>query len=130
MRPILASPNHDRNPITGENLIKGRNIARKVKVWMEGNPRAFKAIYQYVKTLQAQNAKGRVRDRVSVFCTEHKIKVGDDDYTFSNTYWAGISRYLVLYDPSLKDAPIRFRRSDIDCFGLYPISYLDLEVFS
>ena len=52
------------------------------------------------------------------------IEVGDEPYTFNNTWWAGISRYLVLHDPTLLEDPIRFRDSDIDCYGLLPVSYL------
>lgn len=122
----ISSPNQDRYPITGERLANGRAMAVRVRNWMERNKTAFKAIYTFCKTLQLKNTGGRIRDRVAVFCVEQQIKVGDDSYTFSNTFWAGISRYLVLCDPSLQDAPIKFNRSDIDCFGLYPISYLKI----
>lgn len=122
----ISSPNLDRQPINGKRLANGRTMAVKVRNWMERNRDAFIAIYRFVKQMQGTNTGGRVRDRVAVFCVEKSIKVGDEDYTFSNTFWAGISRYLVLCDPSLMDCPIKFKQSDIDCFGLYPISYLKI----
>ena len=67
---------------------------------------------------------GRVRDRVAAFCVDRGIDVGGD-YAFDNTLWAGISRYAALLDPSLAGDPLRFRDSDIDCYGLLPVSYLE-----
>lgn len=57
-------------------------------------------------------------------CSYDPYKLGDSEFTFSNTYWAGISRYMVLYDKSLLYHPIEFKDSDIDCYGILPVSYL------
>lgn len=99
-------------------------MAEQTRRWMEGNREAFWKIYGFVKNMQFDGGKGRVRDRVASFCVDQSIEVGDSPYTFNNTWWAGISRYLVLYDPTLLNDPIRFRDSDIDCYGLLPVSYL------
>ena len=109
---------------TGERINNGRRLIERTARWMEGNKAAFFAIYRYVKTMQSEENSGRVRDRVAAWCVDNLFKVGDDDFRFSNDFWAGISRYLVMYDESLLDAPITFRDSDIDCYGMHPVSYL------
>ena len=124
MKPI-KSPHSRTNRIkTGERINNGRDLAEKTRKWMEDNEEAFFTLYRYVKKLQMQKSGGRVRDRVAIHCIQSNIDVGEDPYKFSNTYWAGIARYMVLYDPSLIGDPIMLRDSDIDCFGLYPVSYL------
>lgn len=124
VKPI-PSP-HTRTSLTktGKRINNGRRLIERTARWMEGNKSAFFAIYRYVKTMQSEENSGRVRDRVAAWCVDNLIKVGDDDFRFSNDFWAGISRYLVIYDDSLLDAPIIFRDSDIDCYGLLPVSYL------
>lgn len=124
MTPI-KSP-HERIALvkTGESIMAGRKMALDAKTWMERNKDAFFAIYGFVKSLQSQEKVGRVRDRVAVFCMERGIKVVDEPYKFANAKWAGIARYMALYDPSLIDAPLKFNDSDIDCYGLMPVSYL------
>lgn len=124
MRPIKSPHTRAELTMTGERINNGRRLAENTAAWMEGNKEAFFAIYRYVKTMQAEENFGRVRDRVAAWCVDNLIKVGNDDFRFSNDYWAGISRYLVIYDDSLLDAPIIFRDSDIDCYGLPPVSYL------
>ncbi|MEG0990526.1 MAG: hypothetical protein RSN88_06665 [Gordonibacter sp.] len=123
MKPI-PSPNPRKFPIDGAKILKGREMAYMSHRWMERSEQAFFAIYHFVKQMQRDETGGRVRDRVAVFCIEHQIVVGMDEFTFGNAYWAGISRYLVLYDESLRDAPIRFNDSYIDYYGLLPVSYL------
>lgn len=123
MKPI-KSPNERKFPIDGAKILKGRDMAYKSHRWMERSERAFFEIYRFVKQMQRDETAGRVRDRVAVYCIERQLVVGMDVYTFGNAYWAGISRYLVLYDESLRDAPIRFNDSYIDYYGLLPVSYL------
>lgn len=120
----IRSPHQRKNlVITGERLIKGRNLARRSLAWMECNQASFISIYYFLKRLQKDEIRGRVRDRVAAHCLDKGIQVGDS-YAFNNDYWAAISRYAVLFDPSLLGNPIRFRDSDIDCYGLLPVSYL------
>lgn len=120
----IPSPFERTFPINGEKLDQGRRLALDTHKWMEHHKDAFLVIYTYVKVLQINGVKGRIRDRVARFCIDHGIKVGDDSYRFANAYWAGISRYLVLYDKSLKYDPIEAGNSAIDCWGLYPVSWL------
>lgn len=124
MRPTLRSPHERGYVIDGVRLASGRGMAERTLRWMESNEAAFWKIYRFVKDMQACGCRGRVRDRVAAFCVDERIEVGESPYTFNNTWWAGISRYLVLHDPSLLDDPVRFRDSDIDCYGLLPVSYL------
>lgn len=124
MAKPIRSPHNRSYVTTGEKLSNGRKLAYLSNRWMEANEQSFRTIYAYVKGMQAKSHGGRVRDRVAAFCVDHGIEVGDGEYTFSNTYWAGIARYLVLYDKTLLDAPIRLNDSDIDCYGLLPVSYL------
>lgn len=124
MKNVIKSPHRRSFTITGERLVNGRRIAYQTWCWVEKNKDAFFTIYDYLKSLGESGCKGRVRDRVAVYCVEHGIQVGDSEFTFSNSYWAGISRYMVLYDKSLLNHPIEFNDSDIDCYGLLPVSYL------
>jgi len=113
--------------VTDQTIKAGARMANDVWAWMECNKGAFFEIYDFVKSLQARHTTGRVRDRVAVHCMTHGIEVDDDPYKFANAKFAGIARYMALMDPSLMDAPLRFNDSLIDCFGLLPVSYLDLE---
>lgn len=126
MKKPIPSPHKRTFTITGERLVNGRRIAYQSWCWVERNKDAFFTIYDYLKSLGETGCKGRVRGRVAVYCVEHGIQVGDSEFTFSNSYWAGISRYMVLYDKSLLNNPIEFRDSDIDCYGLLPVSYLSM----
>lgn len=129
MRPkvikTIPSPNDRTGTMRGYKLKNGRSLANYARDWMERNKEAFFMIYDYVKHLQFTGCKGRLRDRVAVYCVEHNLSVGDDGYTFGNSYWAGIARYLVLYDGTLLDDPVKLNESDIDYFGLWPITYLE-----
>ena len=121
----IKSP-HERNSIviTGERINNGRELAHKTHTWMANHKDTFFALYGFVKKLQSEGFKGRVRDRVAVHCMMRGIELGDDPYKFGNAYWAGVARYMALYDPSLIDAPLTFHDSDIDCYGLLPVGYL------
>ena len=124
MKPIKSPHKRTRLTITGERITNGRRLAIRTASWMEGNREAFFAIYGYVKSMQSEESFGRVRDRVASWVAGNLTKFDNEDFRFGNDYWAGISRYLVLYDDSLRDAPIIFCDSDIDCWGLVPVSYL------
>lgn len=124
MKGVIRSPYTPARAMDAAHIESGRKMAESTRRWMEGNEPAFRKIYRFVKDMQRYGGKGRVRDRVAAFCVDQSIEVGDAPYTFNNTWWAGISRYLVLHDPSLLNDPIRFRDSDIDCYGLLPVSYL------
>lgn len=120
----IRSPYVTERTMSAAHIESGREMATKVHRWMEANEAAFRKIYGFVKEMQRTGGRGRVRDRVAAFCVDQSIEVGDEPYTFNNTWWAGISRYLVLHDQTLLEDPIRFRDSDIDCYGLLPVSYL------
>lgn len=124
MRPI-ASP-HKRNSLikTGENINNGRKLATEVHRWMEKNRDGFFAVLKYVQSLKKQKKIGRVRDRVAVWCLNNGVQIGTSNYRFANPLWAGIARYMLLVDDSLNGHPIVCNDSDIDCFGLFPVSYL------
>lgn len=125
MRPIPTPHIRTKLTKTGESIRRGRRMAEASASWMEANREGFEGIYRYVKLLQAGRFRGRVRDRVAAWCVDHRITVGPgEDYRFANGVWAGISRYLVVRDRSLDGAPIVLRDSDIDCYGLLPVSYL------
>lgn len=121
----IKSPRDLSRYATEETLAKGFRLACKAQRWMESNRLSFDLIYHYVKHMQSSSNSGRVRDRVAVFCVEQGIRIGDtDEYTFDNSVWAGIARYLVLKDKTLLDAPIRLKESFIDHYGLLPVSWM------
>lgn len=128
MRPLKSPFYKECNLEThGSRINDGRKLADETKRWMESHEQAFWQMMRYVKTLQREGIKGRLRDRVSTYCVDNNINTSNSQYRFANELWAGISRYMVLIDPSLKYNPIEANTSCIDLFGLYPISYLELE---
>lgn len=114
----------------GTRLAQGRKLAYDTHKWMESHETAFRAILAYLRSLQERGVKGRMHDRVAIFCIDNNINTDSGAYKFSNEIWTGLERYLVLADPSLKGNPINARESAIDAYGLLPVSYLDLEVTS
>ncbi len=110
--------------ITGERLTTGRKLAEDTARWMEHNEHSFYALHRYLLQMRSNGIKGRVRDRMAAFCVDKSISVGNDPYAFDNNLWAGISRYMVLFDRSLVGSPIEFRDSAIDCYGMLPVSFL------
>lgn len=119
MRPI-ESPHKAK----GGSASNGRRLARQAASWMEGHEQEFMQLYGYCQKLKKGGIRGRVRDILASYCVANGIKVEGQGYRFDNDLWAGISRYMVLFDPTLEGSPIRFRDSDIDCFGLVPVSWL------
>ena len=122
---VIESPHGlhtlERNEATIE---AGRKMSRDAKSWMERNRDAFFEILGYVRELQGRGVKGRIRDRVCVFCMVNAIDVDDAPQKFKNGMFAPLSRYMGLVDPSLIDNPLKFNDSVIDCYGLLPVSYL------
>lgn len=125
---ILESPHeYGKKVVTSGQVDNGKALAEMTARWMAAHEHEFREMLGYVKSLQALGKKGRLRDRVAVWCMQHGITVEEDGYKFANAYWAGISRYMALVDPTLVGAPIRFADSDIDCYGLPSVGYLGLE---
>ena len=123
----IKSPNApDRCIVTDETLAAAMKMAREGRSWMEKNQEAFESILVFLKSLQTQNIRGRVRDRVATWCMENGIKIDDNPYRFANAKWAVISRYAALVDPTLIGRPLQFSFSMVDISGLLPVSYLDL----
>lgn len=119
---VIESPNK-RNVMKG-SISNGRRLAEHAARWMEGHESEFMQLYGYTKKLQENRIKGRVRDILASYCISNGIRVEGQGYRFDNDLWAGISRYMVIFDPSLTGAPIKFRQSDIDMYGLLPVSWL------
>lgn len=113
--------------VSGDRLDHGRKLAIMAKEWMDSHEQAFNQILAYVRRLKRIGSRGRLHDRVSIYCIDKGIQTDTEQYKFSNDVWTGLQRYLVLADPSLKYNPVIVRSSDIDLFGLYPVSYLNIE---
>lgn len=96
---------------------------------VEKNRELFMDVYRFVKSIQRKELKGHLRARV----VEHMMGTRwamDEQFKFNNTRWAVLSRYLVLYDPSLEHptGPISFRHSKVDSSGLFPVSWMGEDV--
>ena len=120
---MIESP-HRLRVVDDERRENGKKLAFDAHRWVEANEDAFKLIHHFVKH---QAGKGRMRDRVAVFCIQHGIRVEDEPYKFANAYWAGIARYLVVYDQSLLRDKITLADSDIDAYGLPEVSWMEEE---
>ena len=103
--------------VSSEKQTTGRMLAAKAYQWCSTHPHEFEHIYAYVKFLQDSPVRGHLRDRVAIHCLNNGIKIGKP--AFGHDYWAGISRYLVLKDPSLLGNPVVLHESAIDHVGLY-----------
>lgn len=110
--------------IDADTLARGRYLSHKVALWVENNEASFMAIFGCCRRAHDDGATARARGIVENFCSDNNIKVGDGPNGFDNTVFAGITRYMVLIDPSLEGAPIEFRDSCIDCYGLVPIGFI------
>lgn len=117
-----TSPNYsNRLPWTAKSHENGRRLAEATARWIEKNQSDFIAIYNIVKQMQHDGVKRRVREQVIARAMAKGVRFADGDFKFANSLWAGITRYLVVLDPSLAGNPIEFSQSDIDCYGLVPI---------
>lgn len=110
--------------IDADTLAKGRYLSQKTAMWVERNEASFRAILWCCKRAHDNGATSMARNIVAKFCCDNNIKVGDGPSGFDHTVFAGIARYMVLIDPSLEGAPIEFRDSCIDCYGLVPIGFI------
>lgn len=111
--------------LDGDEFKRGRRLAQRTYKWMREHKATFFTLYEVVKNLQRRGVKACARDQVKAYCEAHNIRVSDNPgVLFDNSLWAGISRYLVLHDQSLRKNPIALRKSNIDYYGLYAIAYL------
>ena len=123
MKP-WTSPNYEgRAPWTVQACLNGQKMAEQTARWIEKNEDDFYALYAIVKEFQAKGFRGRLRDRVVTEAMNRGVRFEDKGYMFANGLWAGITRYMVVMDPTLKDDPIEFLPSDIDNYGLVPIEF-------
>lgn len=126
-RPIPSPFERTKLVTNGKTLDEGRKLAYDTHRWMESHESAFRSILRFTQSLKQKKVKGRLRDRVAVYCMDNNIRTGNGEYRFGNALWAGVSRYMVLVDPSLKYNPVDAKESVIDVYGLLPVSYLELE---
>ena len=122
MKPWPSPNAKNRDCWTSDNFLNGERLAKQTARWIEKNQQDFFTIYNIVKDLQAHGFKGRLRDRVTVEGMKRGAQFADDGYKFANGLWAGIARYLVILDPSLEDNPVEMGKSDIDVYGLEPVT--------
>lgn len=122
-RKTIDSPHVRKKTISQLNINAGRKQAEAVKTWMEAHRGAF---FFILNTMQHEKVVPRPRDYFANELSRRHL-CNDKPLAFNNNYWAGIARYLVLVDPSL-EAKLNMRDSDIDCWGLYPVSYLEGEI--
>lgn len=119
---LWPSPNEAaRKPFDSESYLNGAVLANRAAKWIEGHHQDFLDIYRIVKNIQREGIRGRLWDRIVAEAMKRGIHIEDGGFTFANDLRAGISRYLVIYDPTLKNNPIQFSQSDIDVYGLPPI---------
>ncbi|MCI9130323.1 MAG: hypothetical protein HFJ65_08490 [Eggerthellaceae bacterium] len=104
---------------------KGRRLAEEVHKWMEANEPIYRQMLAFVQDLKRRGVKGRVRDQIVIHFT--KINQGKVMFKLTNGHWPGISRYMVLEDPTLEGDPLRFTRSAIDAYGLIPVSWMNVK---
>lgn len=119
---------HERTRLvkTAETMGRGRKDAERCLEWMERNEAQFRELLAFVRGMRDRGERGRVRDRAALYCISHGIETGGPGRFFANGMWAGISRYLVLADPSLGGDPIEMADSNIDCYGLLPVSWMEV----
>lgn len=128
MKPIKSPHKRTHITISGERIENGKRMAEMTRTWMERHESEFRALMGFVKSLQSLDRVGRVRDRVAVWCMANGVTFGGGPTKFGNDYWAGAARYMVLLDPSLDGAPLNLADSDIDCYGLLPVSWMEGEI--
>ena len=121
---LWPSPNEKyRGPFTSESYLNGRKLIEPVAGWITANPKWFLFVYDTVKDAQERGGiKRGIRDHVAAKCIERGLKIKEDGFTFPNAWWPGLARYLVILDPSLLNNPIVLMPSDIDGYGLPPVT--------
>lgn len=124
MTPVASPHTRTRLIKNGATIAKGRQMALEAQAWMEDGEDAFRAVHGFLVGLRDSEKRGRVRDRVALFCIDHGLNVGGGSRAFANAKWAAMERYLALYDPSLVGTVIEMQDSYIDCYGLLPVSWL------
>lgn len=126
---VLKSPHKlDPKKITITRITNGEKLALSVKSWMDSNKDEFFYMYDFACQLHRKHVKGRLRGRIISHCLERRKRKDVDDFELAHATFAGITRYMVLYNPDLLDDPIKFADSDIDAFGLFDVKYLHLNI--
>lgn len=120
---VIPSPNFDpKRSRSPDDVERGRRMAQEAWKWMEANQPLYLQMKAFVHDLKRRGVSGRVRDQIVIHFT--KIKDGKPMFTLTNGVWAGISRYMVLEDPTLEGDPIKFAQSAIDDHGLFAVSWM------
>lgn len=127
-----TSPNYDqRSPWTSDSYLNGRKLSEAAARWIDKHPDEFNSLYRMVKKQQGMGRMAYLRDRVKVQAYDLGITVKEGEYSFANGLWAPLIRYMAYADPSLVGNPIVFERSDVDNYGLVPVSFdVDYLTFS
>lgn len=124
---IIKSPNHDPKRVCApQEIEQGKRMAESAHRWMERSQSLYLQMAAFVKDLRRRGVTGRVRDQIII----HFTKISDQNkpmFTLTNGDWAGISRYMILEDPTLEGNPIRLAHSAIDDYGLIPVSWMHLQ---
>lgn len=121
-RPVRSPHERTAMTMTGERIAAGRRMAVEAAAWMEGHRGAYEAMRRYVKRMQGDGRRGRVRDRVAAHCAD--CGLSDGARALTNGRWAVLARYMVLQDPTLLGDPIELCDSAVDCYGLLPVSWM------
>lgn len=114
---IMISPNTPKR-IDSVRRENGKKLAEETFRFIMNHRYMFDLIYSYLSSLKQLEKQGRLRDRTIAYLLDH---TGNGSFQIQNGVWAGIVRYMVLFDSSLLDHPIILHSSDIDHFGLYQL---------
>lgn len=123
MRPVKSPHVRTWKNMSVDRFESGRKMAEAAQTWMESNEATFRAVVGFLKGLQRDGRRGRVRDRVAIFCIDNGLRIGGGSQAFTNATWAGIERYIALAEPGLQEM-LSMTDSDIDCYGLLPVSWM------
>lgn len=122
---VIPSPNRDpKKPRSSADVERGRRLALEAWRWMERNEAIYLQMIAFVRDLKRRGVKGRVRDQIAIHFTKLAAGKGTPMFTLRNGIWAGVSRYMVMEDPTLDGDPIHLARSAIDDHGLFPVSWM------
>lgn len=89
---------------TNANWVQGIRQAKEAAAWMEQNRYQF--LHIQVSAKLARN--------------------DGKPYRVPSPHSGAVARYLLLIEPSLKDT-LSIHDEPIDCFGLLPVSWLDID---